>query len=132
MIEHVRDLFSGMTILVVEDDYYQATDAQETLELAGAAVVGPFSTASGAISAIERTAPDCAVIDINLGGGPQFELARALKTRGIPMVFVSGYDVAMMPADLQDITHLEKPAERASLIKAIRGVVSSSRAAGKI
>src|SRR5262249_46150671 len=89
-------------------------------EHAGAVIVGPFSTAHDAMRAIEQTPPDCAVLDINLGDGPEFGFARELKKQGIPTVFVSGYQAAMIPADLKDFAYLEKPAEHHSLVRAVR------------
>ncbi|WP_298260611.1 hypothetical protein [Bradyrhizobium sp.] len=90
-------------------------------------MTGPFSTAPDAIRAVERAPPDCAVIDINLGDGASFELARELKRRGIPTVCVSGYQPTILPPDLQDLVHLEKPTEVPSLIKAVREVTARSR-----
>ena len=113
---------AGLTILVVEDDYYQASDTRETFERAGARVAGPFSTTAAAIRAIEQMPPDCAVIDINLGNGPEFALARELKKRDIPTVLVSGYRVTAVPADLQGFAHLEKPAEASLLIRTVTEV----------
>ena len=127
MRSNLDGLLAGLTILVVEDDYYQASDTQEAFELAGASVEGPFSTVPEATNAVERTTPDCAVIDINLGDGPQFDLARQLKKQGIPTVLLSGYQTTMIPVDLQDLCHLEKPAERPALIRAIRGVTQGAR-----
>lgn len=120
MSNDIRNPLTGLTILVVEDDYYQASDTGEVFERAGATVVGPFSSVAAAIGAIAQMPPDCAVIDVNLGRGPEFDLARELKTRGIPTVFVSGYQAAMIPGDLQPFVHLEKPVERSTLIRVVR------------
>jgi DNA-binding response OmpR family regulator len=120
-------LLKGLTILVVEDDYYQATDTQAAFERAGATVAGPFSTVSAAIIALERTPPDCAVIDINLGDGPEFDLARELSKRGVPTVFVSGYHATMIPADLRGLAHIEKPAELPALVRKVREVMQDAR-----
>lgn len=126
MSTEVRGLLAGLTILVVEDDYYQAVDTKEAFERAGATIAGPFSNAAAALGAIEQIPPDCAVIDINLGDGPRFDLARNLKKRGIPTVFVSGYRATVLPSDLRDIAYLEKPAEAPSLVKAVREVAVRS------
>ena len=128
MSKEIGSLLAGLTILVVEEDYYQATDAQEAFERAGATIAGPFSTASAAIRAVEQRPPDCAVIDINLGAGPHFDLARELKKRGIPTVFVSGYRAAIIPEDLRGTAYVEKPAELPVLISAVH---AAALAAGR-
>jgi DNA-binding NtrC family response regulator len=122
----VQGLLAGLTILVVEDDYYQAVDTKEAFERAGATIAGPFSNAAAALGAVERIPPDCAVIDINLGDGPRFDLARDLKKRGIPTVFVSGYQATVLPSDLRDLAFLVKPVEAASLVKAVSDVALRS------
>jgi DNA-binding NtrC family response regulator len=127
MNSDTRGLLAGLTVLVVEDDYYQASDTQEAFELAGANVAGPFSTVSAAIAAIECTTPDCAVIDINLGHGPQFDLARELKKKGIPTVLVSGYQPTMIPPDLQHLAYVEKPTDHSALIRAVHKAARSVR-----
>lgn len=126
MSAEVQGLLAGLTILVVEDDYYQAVDTKEAFERAGATVAGPFSNAAAALGAVEQIPPDCAVIDIDLGDGPSFDLARELKKRGIPTVFVSGYQATVLPSDLRDLALLVKPAEAALLIKAVSEVARRS------
>jgi len=66
---------AGKRILVLEDDFYLADDEKALLVEAGAEVVGPFGSASqpGALAAIQRL--DGAVVDINLGRGPDFSFA---------------------------------------------------------
>lgn len=117
---------AGVTVLVVEDDFYQATDTREAFELAGAVVIGPFSTVAAATKAVAQTPPDGAVLDIDLGGGPEFDLARDLKRRGIPTLFVSGHPASVLPADLSDLPHLEKPAERPAIVKALREIMMAN------
>jgi CheY-like chemotaxis protein len=88
---------AGCSVLVVEDDYYLATDAQIALAKAGATVVGPSARTDEGLSLLDQRRPDCAVLDINLGSGPCFVLARELRTRSVPFVFVTGYDASIIP-----------------------------------
>ncbi len=80
-----------MQVLVVEDEPIIAMDTAEMLTEAGHEVTGPASTAEEAVRLAESTAPDLALIDINLCGhedGPR--VARALWERyRIPCLFVS-------------------------------------------
>ena len=99
----------GKRILILEDDFYLAREEQSLLEQAGAAVVGPFGTAFRVEKLSDLGHLDGAAIDINLGRGPSFDIAQALKQRGVPFVFVTGYDAAIIPTDLADIERVEKP-----------------------
>ena len=110
---------AGMNILLLEDDYYLATDAQQGLEDAGATVVGPFREADEATSHATADELDCAVLDINLGDGPCFGTARALRDRNIPFLFITGYDQSVIPAEFSSVRWLEKPVREARLIDAL-------------
>ena len=68
----------GKRVLVLEDDYYLATDAQALLEGAGARVVGPFGRTCREADIPDAAALDAAIVDINLGRGPSFDFARLL------------------------------------------------------
>ncbi len=90
-------VLEGKRILVLEDDFYLASDEKALLERAGASVAGPFGSACTEADLIEAGPVDAAVVDINLGTGPSFGFARLLAGRGIPFVFVTGYDQAVVP-----------------------------------
>ena len=118
----------GLRILIVEDDYYLATDTRAVIEEAGGQVVGPFGTAEQARAALDAGGADLAVIDINLGSGPAFELARHLDSAKLPFLFATGYDHATVPDDLKDIVRLEKPFRPADLITAAASVHQAATA----
>jgi PAS domain S-box-containing protein len=115
---------SGQRVLVVEDDYYLATDAARALQGAGAEVLGPFPTEEAARAEVEKRCPDAVVVDINLGAGPSFKLAEALKDRGVPFVFVTGYDQEMIPKEFDHIQRLEKPIQLRQIVNAISKLVA--------
>lgn len=110
---------TGRHILVVEDDYYLATDTARALQGAGAAVLGPFPSETAAEAELDERRPDAAVVDINLGLGPSFRLAQALKARGVPFVFVTGYDQGAIPDSFRDIERLEKPVPLRRIVGAV-------------
>lgn len=111
-----------LRVLVVEDDYYLASDEQAVLEAAGATVVGPTGSVEEACSLATHGEIDCAMVDINLGHGPTFAIALALQRRGIPFVFTTGYDAAAIPAEFDDVVRLEKPVNEKRLLEAVRGL----------
>jgi DNA-binding response OmpR family regulator len=113
-----RALF-GMRILVVEDDYYLATDERQMLQSAGADVVGPFGNAEEACRAVVSEELDCALVDINLGSGPCFAVARELRDRGIPFLFTTGYEATVIPDEFQDVERVEKPTSTRAIVVAL-------------
>ena len=97
MTDNKRRL-EGVSVLILEDDYYLATDLQDTLEDAGARVLGPFACVATATDALAADRPDCALLDLNLGNGISLDLPRLLARQAIPFAFVTGYDRAAIPS----------------------------------
>lgn len=110
-------LLASQRIMVVEDIYFLAMEVEAVLEKAGAKVVGPFATSAAALDSLKQRAPDFAVLDVNLGEGNSFDLARDLQTRGVPFLFFTGYDHAAIPAEFADVERLEKPVDSARLLQ---------------
>ena len=118
---------AGCSVLVVEDDYYLATDAQLALARAGAIVVGPSARADESLALLERHRPNCAVLDINLGRGPSFDLASALRERSVPFLFVTGYDASAIPAEFADVERLEKPVNASRLVESVGSLCTAAK-----
>lgn len=118
---------SGYRIVILEDDYYQAQDCRQLLEAAGAKVIAISATIPDLPALLEDGRIDAVLIDINLGHGLSFDFARELKARGIPFVFLTGYDAAMLPDDLQGSSYLTKPADAARIMAALAIAGGSAR-----
>lgn len=111
---------TGRKILVVEDDYFLAADTAAALRGAGAEVLGPCPTEARVHDLLEDETPTHAVLDLNLGGGgPQFGIAHLLKARGVPFVFLMGYDPNVIPPDLADVVRLQKPLPFRAIVEAV-------------
>jgi PAS domain S-box-containing protein len=104
-------------VLLVEDEALVAMMIQDTLAEFGFQVVGPVSTASGALSAARESHFDAAVLDINLGDGLVYTVAEILEKRGVPFVFVTGYDADSVDSRFSGVPVLQKPIERDMLQK---------------
>lgn len=115
---------AGLSVLVIEDDFYLADDAQQALETAGAIVLGPAGNATDALDLLARTNPACALVDVNLGGGASFALAEALQLRGIPFVFLTGYDASIIPLRFASVQRLEKPVSKSAMLAALADVAT--------
>lgn len=109
-------------VLVVEDQYYLASDVREWLTDAGAEVLGPARDVEQARDLLKRETIDLAVVDINLGAGPTYELAEELSGRAVPILFATGYDQAAIPSKFQDAPRIEKPFNRRDLVAAVRAL----------
>ncbi len=100
----------GTRILVAEDEYLLADDLRGALVDAGAEVLGPVPSveqAAGLLGA--ESVIDFALLDVNLRGEMVFEIADALKERGIPFAFVTGYDRSAIPERYADVRIFDKP-----------------------
>lgn len=104
-------------VLLVEDEALVAMMIQETLDEFGFQVIGPISTASEALVAVRGSHFDAAVLDINLGDGLVYTVAEILGHRGVPCVFVTGYDADSVDSRFSSIPVLQKPIEREMLHK---------------
>ena len=104
-------------VLLVEDEALVAMMIQDTLIEFGFQVIGPLSTASEALAAARESHFDAAVLDINLGDGLVYTVAEILGVRGVPFVFVTGYDVDSIDPRFSDIPILQKPIDRDVLQK---------------
>lgn len=121
MTDAPAETLSGRRILLVEDDYFIAADLSGALERAGIEVVGPAGSVSDALRLIETDSPlDGAILDIHLGEERGFPVADDLTRRGVPFVFVSGYDSQAIPAPYADAPRCEKPVDVARLLRVLR------------
>jgi CheY-like chemotaxis protein len=100
----------GARILVVEDEYFLADDLSRTLAEAGAEVIGPAASIEDATALIaDATRIDVALLDVNLRGDMVYPIADALRARGVPFVFATGYDQWALPERFSDAPRVEKP-----------------------
>jgi PAS domain S-box-containing protein len=105
----------GRRVLVVEDEALVAMMIQEFLTEYGHSVVGPIGRASEALLAAKQTDYDAAILDINLGDGTAYPVAEIVAARGIPFVFVTGYEADTVDDRFSHIPVLQKPIERQAL-----------------
>lgn len=107
--------FSGRRVLVVEDEVIVAWLLEDMLVDLGCVVIGPAANVKQALTKIEAEAIDVAVLDVNLNGEMSYPIADALAARGVPFVFVTGYDKDRMLDGYQAFPVLQKPFHRAEL-----------------
>lgn len=104
-----------MRILVLEDEIVVALDLQEELRARGHEVAGPAASIEDADALLEQTAIDCALLDANLAGAAPKALAEELRRRGVPFIYVTGYDEDYIRATLPPGPILPKPIDMQDL-----------------
>src|SRR5262249_40980860 len=87
----------GVRILLVEDEGLLALELKEVFNSMGAKVIGPFGGLNVAMQAARAQAIDVAILDVNLKGELVYPLAAELAARGVPFLFLTGYDTADLP-----------------------------------
>jgi light-regulated signal transduction histidine kinase (bacteriophytochrome)/CheY-like chemotaxis protein len=113
----------GVTVLLVEDNLLIALEAEEMLTDLGARLVVSASTLRAAEDAISAHEFGFAMLDINVGRGTSFDLARRLREAAMPYIFASGYgDQAALDSDRSASIIVQKPYERDHLRRAIHHV----------
>jgi DNA-binding response OmpR family regulator len=116
----VEQILQGRRILVVEDEYFLADEVRDALTDAGAEVLGPVPSVEDATALLAtETHIDAAVLDVNLRGDLVFPVADALKERGVPFAFATGYDPWTLPARFADTVRVEKPLQARSIASAL-------------
>jgi CheY-like chemotaxis protein len=113
----------GLRVLVVEDEPLVAMDIAAVLRRAGAAVLGPAHRLDAALALAAEEVLDGALLDINLAGANVFPLADALAARGVPFMFLTGYEPEILPQAHRDRPLYRKPYTSARLVKAVAKVL---------
>lgn len=106
-------------ILIVEDDELVADQlaalVRDQLDCT------PFvATSTGEAIALAAEKVDFGFLDVQLADGPAFPLAKHLRQRGVPFVFVSASNPAIVPVDLSDTLFLRKPVPPPRLLAVAR------------
>jgi PAS domain S-box-containing protein len=99
----------GLRVLIVEDALLLALELEAGLQEAGAHVVGCAADVDEALSLLESTIVDAAVLDANLNGVSVAPVAEALRGRGIPFVFATGYGDSKILPEGFDAPIIRKP-----------------------
>jgi DNA-binding NarL/FixJ family response regulator len=95
-------------LLIVENDSFAGTFMSKSLDAAGLSVISVADTAPIAMKTFRETSPDCALIDIELGTGPNgIDIARAFRKLkpSVGIVFLT----SIVDPRLIDLKGLELP-----------------------
>jgi CheY-like chemotaxis protein len=110
----------GLSVLIVEDNFLLAEVTKGLLEESGCRVVGPVGRLESGLKLAQDEQLDGALLDINLHGEYSFAIAEVLRERGVPFMFVTGYeDQSIVPSSLRSATRLDKPVADEELIDSL-------------
>ncbi|WP_371416303.1 response regulator [Rubellimicrobium sp. CFH 75288] len=116
---------AGKRILVVEDEVIVAMLIEDILSDAGAAVVGPVGRVAEALNLATAERLDAAILDVNLAGETTAPVAEALRARGVPFAFATGYGASGLPAGFEEAALVQKPFQERDLGEALVRLVTA-------
>jgi DNA-binding NtrC family response regulator len=120
--------FDGLSVLLLEDEYLIAMDAEQTLTSFGVGNVNIVNSLDAAEKAADGGGVDVAILDININGRTSFEVAERFRSRGTPVVFASGYGSRKrLVPDVEDAIYLNKPYTREALKEAVLAALKKGR-----
>ena len=112
-----------LRILVVEDEMLLAVFVEGCLIQLGHIVVGPASRVANALRLVETETVDFGLLDINIAGEEVYPVARQLKARGVPFIFMSGYGSSHLRDEWIGRPLLGKPIDQKMLKASIETLV---------
>jgi CheY-like chemotaxis protein len=115
-------------VLIVEDDVMIRMLIEDMLGDLGFAVAAEASKVHEALAAVDSTAFDVAILDVNLSGETTGPVAEALAARGTPFVFATGYGEHGLPDQFRDRPLLKKPFQIESLKRMLETALAGAKA----
>jgi DNA-binding response OmpR family regulator len=83
--------FRGARVLVVEDEAMLSLELEAMLLDMGCVIAGTAAKLDDALRIARSSEFDVALLDVNLGGKRVDPVAEAIRARGTPIIFVTGY-----------------------------------------
>jgi CheY-like chemotaxis protein len=120
-------MLTGKRILLVEDEALVAMLLEDMVLALGATVVGPESRVDQAIASAETADLDAAILDINLGGQRSYAVADALRRRGVPFAFATGYGAVGVDVAHRDVPVLVKPYTEDDVARTVNTLLATDR-----
>jgi CheY-like chemotaxis protein len=110
----------GTRVLVVEDEAMLALSLEDMLRDLGCVVAGTAAKLDEALEMARTSDFDVALLDVNLGGKRVDPVAEAIRERGTPIIFVTGYGKTAASGFV-----LEKPHNAADLERTLNNALAT-------
>ena len=119
----------GISVLLLEDEFLIALDAEQTLKRFGVHRVRIVNSLEAASEAAAHGGIDVAILDINISGQTSFEVATRLLGQGTPVIFASGYGTRRHDApQIDGAIYLSKPYTGDALREALLAAITNGQA----
>jgi DNA-binding response OmpR family regulator len=115
----------NVRILLVEDDPIIGLDLRDILEAAGAVVLGPAFDSANALTLLEASSVDLAVLDNIIVGGDSTPVADALIRRGVPFLFHTSQR-GTLDERYPRVLIIDKPSRPGELVAALQSLIPQS------
>ncbi len=116
----------GRRILILEDEPLIAMMTSNIVRDLEAEVIGPFASIQEARRALSGRI-DAAVLDVNVGGQLAWSFADQIRASGAALVFVTGYQAAVIEPRFAGAPVLTKPVDGADLAATLVGALQQDR-----
>lgn len=120
-------ILNEIRVLLVEDEFLVALEAEEILKDFGVRSVEIVNTFEKASVIAEENRFDVAVLDINLNGKLSLPIARSLTARGVPVVFTTGYEKSRDEPEIGVVARIMKPYSAATLKAAVQQAAEAAQ-----
>lgn len=117
----------GLRVLAVEDEFTILLMLENMLADLGCRLVGSAGRMADALALTQTTAPEAAVLDVNLAGHSVYPVAERLVTRRVPIVFATGYGITGIDPAWRSCAILDKPYQAHDLAIALTKALKSAR-----
>jgi DNA-binding response OmpR family regulator len=123
----VRNDAAGRKVFLAEDSPLVVMSLEGLFDDMDWMIDGPATQLADALALAETTDADIALLDVNLDGEMSFEVADRLIARGVPVVFVTGYEGAgLLPERLKSVPVVTKPFAVIELEALLKGLVGDA------
>jgi DNA-binding response OmpR family regulator len=120
--EGLMSSLQGARVLVVEDEAMLSLSLEDMLRDLGCVVAGTAARLDDAMEMARTSDFDVALLDVNLGGKRVDPVAEAIRERGTPIIYVTGYGRTAATGLV-----LEKPHNAADLERTLNRALANRR-----
>jgi two-component SAPR family response regulator len=105
--------------MILDDEVIVALDLEYMLTDLGHCVVGTANRMDRGMKIAQESSLDMAILDINVRGVLSFPIAEVLRSRGVPIIFASGYGQRGLINAFRDAHVLTKPFDIGGLARMV-------------
>ena len=117
---------SQLRVLVVEDEPMISFMIEDMLKEIGVREVAIAASVPNALSLLDQSRPDVAILDVNVAGRPINPVAERLAGAGVPFAFASGYGRNGVPEAWREHAVIQKPFDLSELEEGLRACLAQA------